>query len=181
MPMARMAGGAGARAGGRTSDSPWRAAPSSGAAPACSRARGPRATSSRMVEGSPVTGSLRSTISSPTTRPGRTGLPGREKLARRTPLPTLSADLLLVALPPPAGGTSREGAHDLHGTEHDGQDAEQHHERRQRSTWVPDAEKSDGHGDDAADQVGPPVRHGVVPDRLDDVEDAEHQEGPADA
>ena len=54
--------------------------------------------------------------------------------------------------------------------------SDEHDQRGQRRTGVADAQEAQRHGDDAADQVGPPVGQVVVADGVDDVEDAEHQE-----
>src|SRR5580704_19561378 len=134
-----------------------------------------------MVAGNPVMGSLRSTISSPTIRPGRAIPVGREKLARRTATsPLASAERRLVRVPVFGGVPGGEGANDLDRPEEDGGDADEDDERGQRCTRMPEAKEADGDDDDAADEVGPPIGQEMVADRIDDVEDAQHQEGPPD-
>src|SRR5271170_2971692 len=134
-----------------------------------------------MVAGKPVAASLRSTISSPTIRPGRGRPSGREKLASRTAAPPpRSAVLCLEGFPVLRGVPRREGANELDGAEEDGPDADENDQRGQGGPGVPDAEEAQRDGDDAADEVGPPVGQVVVADGVDDVEDPEHQEAPAD-
>ena len=86
----------------------------------------------------------------------------------------------LVRLPVPGGVTRRDGADDLDHAEEDGDDAQHHDDGGEGAPGVPDAQEPDRDGEHAADQVHPPVRKVVVPQRRDDVEDAQHEERPAD-
>src|SRR3984885_1993385 len=181
MPMARMAGGSGTRAWRRTLARAWRAAGPAGAARGRPSPPEPKASNPAIVGGRPVAGSLRSRTSSPTISPGRGRPSAREKLTSRTAAPPPgSARLRLEGFPVLGGVLCREGADGLDGAEQDGQDPDEDDQRGERRTRVPDAEEAQGHRNDAADEVGPPVGQVVVADGVDDVEDPEHEEAPAD-
>src|SRR5580692_5863625 len=130
-----------------------------------------------MLAGRPIAGSLRSTISSPTTSPGRTAPSWVEKQARRIASPTgRSAQLLLVALPVLRGVARRESTDDFDHAEEDGEDAHHDDHRGQGPAGMADTQEAQSQSDDTANEVQPPVRQVVVLNGGDDVEDTQHQE-----